>query len=898
MAERIENLVMQVSVQDKASKNIEKVTKSLEKYSAVSKSIKGAANVGAIKVSRADTKKLESDAKKSAIRIAEAQSKATIKLATEDEKRKIHIQEATSKAAIASALDKEKFDRKLTMESVKRETDAIKNKQALDKQTAVLREKAEIKRADVEQANIRKDLEYERKKNDQLQRDASRASLQAAEARRKETQDMIRRKSQEAFYERRIADQNASYEKKQADKLDFYRMRRSDKLSDEQRRNANREAERQRRLAEKTAKEEQEAEAKARSMRLSPSGIPQGIKAVGNISAKGLKLLEGTLQRVVRLASKLGSTIANTYRQFTGLGKVVSSRLLSPIKNLMRQIGRIAFYRAIRTVIKDITQGFSEGTKALYDWSQANGEVFSTRLDQYATSMQYLRNSFAVMFAPLEKFLIPILDKVVDKVVDVFNTVQQLFAVLTGQDYWYKVIKKETTFGEMVDKSNKSLKKQIQLMNWDEINNITTKDDNGVDVEGLFDTVEIQVAKFNIVERIKEAIKNGDWKGVGQIFAEGIDDAISNLKEKSIGKKIASVLNGSVKFLDGLLDFNANGLGNALGTQIADALNGIEWGDVGNLVGKFINKSTEFTIGLFKSITWRDVGNNIGDFIGNTINTIDTGRIATKMTTILSSFGNLFMGIFERVPWGEVSRKVLGFINTMLNSLNFGNIGSNFATIINTLLTTLKSIMINVDWVKFRENVSTLIANAVNKINWNDVGYTFAKFINTIVDTLIDIFSKVDLWQIIKDTLAGVAQANREHYYQTFGLTPPGGSAATVVSKPTPNVSKENQSLYEQYKNMGIFASGGYPTQGSLFLAGEVPGQTELLGSINGRTGVVGGAEITGISDAVYTTAEANNALLRQLISVVNSKNLVISPSANLGRVVSQSSRMYQTVTG
>lgn len=48
------------------------------------------------------------------------------------------------------------------------------------------------------------------------------------------------------------------------------------------------------------------------------------------------------------------------------------------------------------------------------------------------------------------------------------------------------------------------------------------------------------------------------------------------------------------------------------------------------------------------------------------------------------------------------------------------------------------------------------------------------------------------------------------------------------------------------------YASGGFPSAGSLFVAGEVPGQTELVGTINGRTGVASGAEITGIRDAIY----------------------------------------------
>lgn len=93
-------------------------------------------------------------------------------------------------------------------------------------------------------------------------------------------------------------------------------------------------------------------------------------------------------------------------------------------------------------------------------------------------------------------------------------------------------------------------------------------------------------------------------------------------------------------------------------------------------------------------------------------------------------------------------------------------------------------------------------------------------------------------------------------------------------------------------------AHGGYPSMGSMFVAGEVPGQTEFVGNINGRTGVASGAEITGIAEAVYGTGETEAMLLRQLIAAVRSQNLTISPSASLGKVVNQSQRLYAGVTG
>ena len=62
------------------------------------------------------------------------------------------------------------------------------------------------------------------------------------------------------------------------------------------------------------------------------------------------------------------------------------------------------------------------------------------------------------------------------------------------------------------------------------------------------------------------------------------------------------------------------------------------------------------------------------------------------------------------------------------------------------------------------------------------------------------------------------------------------------------------------------FAEGGFPSEGTLFFAGERG--AEFVSNIGGKTGVVSNDEITGIADAVYTTSNQESALLAELISL------------------------------
>ena len=92
------------------------------------------------------------------------------------------------------------------------------------------------------------------------------------------------------------------------------------------------------------------------------------------------------------------------------------------------------------------------------------------------------------------------------------------------------------------------------------------------------------------------------------------------------------------------------------------------------------------------------------------------------------------------------------------------------------------------------------------------------------------------------------------------------------------------------------FASGGFPERGELFVANEAG--PELVGALNGRPAVASNNESTGISDAIREQGALERQMMREFMSLVQAKNLTISPSAQLGQVVARSTRLWSGVTG
>ena len=143
------------------------------------------------------------------------------------------------------------------------------------------------------------------------------------------------------------------------------------------------------------------------------------------------------------------------------------------VGTFLKSIARIAFYRAIRSIIKDLGQSF----KDLYGYSRLFGTDFAKSMDRITTASVYLRNSFAAMVAPLVNMFAPALDMLADKIVDILNFVNQLFAAINGQET-YTVAKKvattwESTFDSAANHATKRIKEvRNTLLGFDEINRL------------------------------------------------------------------------------------------------------------------------------------------------------------------------------------------------------------------------------------------------------------------------------------------------------------------------------------------------------------------------------------------------------------------------------------------
>lgn len=152
-------------------------------------------------------------------------------------------------------------------------------------------------------------------------------------------------------------------------------------------------------------------------------------------------------------------------------------RMFPTLSGLLGRFSQLVKYRMLRAVIKQIAEGFREGTENYYRYSQAIGGEFATKMDTAASALLQMKNSIGAAAAPLINSLIPYLKIAVDWFINVVNYANQFVALLRGQTTWSRAVPKTTKAFEDQTKAAKKTGAAVKdlLADWDELNIIQSE---------------------------------------------------------------------------------------------------------------------------------------------------------------------------------------------------------------------------------------------------------------------------------------------------------------------------------------------------------------------------------------------------------------------------------------
>lgn len=224
---------------------------------------------------------------------------------------------------------------------------------------------------------------------------------------------------------------------------------------------------------------------------------------------------------------------------------------------LLSSIGRVAFYRAIRSALKAITNAIKEGTTNLYQYGKAGNSSFVKAMDSMATSVQYLKNGLAVGLAPIIQAITPIIVSAADAMAEFGNAISEAFANANNQPTFTKAVKSFKEYQEAVDAAKST------TLGFDELNVIENKNP----ISNMFKTVAVDAERAEAsMLKFQQILSGVGLVGVGGLSlkallglkeAEVIDLDIGSIMLKAAG--VGLTVSGGFDFLTAVADAINNG---------------------------------------------------------------------------------------------------------------------------------------------------------------------------------------------------------------------------------------------------------------------------------------------------------------------------------------------------
>ena len=220
---------------------------------------------------------------------------------------------------------------------------------------------------------------------------------------------------------------------------------------------------------------------------------------------------------VSRSAGRATNDISRGIRSMSNAAR----RANKPLGNFVSSLKRIAFYRFIRSIIKAITQAFSEGLQWAYQFSagiQSEGHRFAAALDSMKSASTQMKAQLGSAFISLLALIEPILERIIAVITRVADAMAQFFAVFTGGTY-LKATETSQKFADTMKTGGKAAKEwKNQLLGFDEINRLDAPSDGGggggsaaIDPSSLFEETEIDGFFKRLKDKLEEFKNSFDF---------------------------------------------------------------------------------------------------------------------------------------------------------------------------------------------------------------------------------------------------------------------------------------------------------------------------------------------------------------------------------------------------
>lgn len=571
-----------------------------------------------------------------------------------------------------------------------------------------------------------------------------------------------------------------------------------------------------------------------------------------------------------------------------------ANKKVGALSKLLGSLKRVAFYRAIRSAIKAVTDAVKEGTENAYWYSQTMGGQIgyvAEAFDRLASVGFKANNQLGAAWASLKAAIAPILIEIINLATQAAEAITRFFAAIMGKSVYMKATDYTKKWADATSKGASAAKEwKNQLMSFDEINRLEEPSSGGgggsgagaPDYGNMFEMAELE----------------GFWKKLRDLASQmklDFKDVFFNWKDlnpEQIAKKAIVGLAGVLGAITGFIALGPIGglLGLTLGVGVGLILTSLFFDNDGKISSSEALDMLRLALmaiagGVIGFVLGGPAGAAIGAFVGvgltallKSIDFFTDGNLGqmllSNLTRALVIAGGAAVGFVLGGPLGAIFGMLLGVgVNFTLEKFLFGD----------TSGWTTK------DWIKnIVAALAPIAGAAIGLMVGGPMGAAIGAVIGLGIHFKLTTDPKADgekvsggFWEGFREKwsgfinwIQGVWKSFSGWWHSlslgSFSFKLPHLEVQWEPLNPNGIIAKMFGFTAVPHLSINWYAQGGFPQNGELFMARE--SGPELVGTMGGRSAVANNDQIeAGIARGVEEANEGVVDVLYQILSVAES---------------------------
>ncbi|MEG0896481.1 MAG: hypothetical protein RSF73_02975 [Ruthenibacterium sp.] len=444
-------------------------------------------------------------------------------------------------------------------------------------------------------------------------------------------------------------------------------------------------------------------------------------------SAKQAAAEEAAAQRIVTAQAKTEAAMQRSVTMMPGaferIGKVGQSafgKVGGALKNMVSHLGKAgAQTSSFNSRLKSIVSGaliFNGIAAALRRMTSYFSNAITSSA-QMRSALANLQGAAASAASPIIQILTPALAALANAAAVVFSYIARLFSLLTGKSMSVSAAAKGISgFGRAAGgaaKQVKALNKANNQLGIDELNILQPEEPAGGGGGGgggggeLLPNYDFS-GTSPFLDSLMEAIKAGDYYGLGALMADKINESLdaidwAPIQEKASrwAKNIADTLNGLVEKLD--------------------------WNLLGSTLANGLNTAVNFIDTFFQTFHWASLGQGLGRALNSIFTTVDWPGLGRTLSDKFMAIFETLHGFLQTFNWESFGAAIARLLGGALSNINWTQAVQDLSLIANGLVQAISAALAAVDW----SCVKDTIVQALSAIDWSSaiggiIGFTAA----------------------------------------------------------------------------------------------------------------------------------------------------------------------------